>query len=192
MTSLNYEGLFQGWEIAVAKTVINRFIKKWKCLEHEGFDDLLQECLAEWHFSKIRYKSDTGANIRTFMAGVVEHKLQYIIERLTTDKRKVAHESFSLNERISDEKDSPTFLDQLSDDQTHVSNLHISAYLKIDIKRTIEKLTPQQQELCRLLYEEGLNILEASDAMRVPRSTLYDDIRRIRTIFQQDGLHEYL
>ncbi len=192
MMSPSYEGLFQGWEISVAKTVINRFRKQWKCLEHEGFDDLLQECLAEWHFSKCRFNPSAGANIRTFMAGVLEHKLQYIIEKLTADKRKVAHECFSLNDRISDEEDSPSFLDRLSEDEDHASNLHITALLKIDIHRTIEKLTPQQRELCRLLGEEGLSVSEASEVLKTPRSTLYDDIKRIKAIFQQENLHEYL
>ena len=192
MMSPRYEGLFESWEIGVAKTVINRFRKQWRCLEHEGFDDLLQECLAEWHFSKSRFNSSAGANIRTFMAGVLEHKLQYIIEKLTTDKRKVVHECFSLDERISDEEDSPTFLDQLSEDEKHSSNLHISAELKIDIFRTIEKLTLQQRELCRLLGEEGLSISEASEVLKTPRGTLYDDIKRIKAIFQKENLLDYL
>lgn len=192
MTSSRYQGLFQDWEIGVAKNVIERFRKQWKCLELEGFDDLLQECLTHWHFSKDDYDPAAGANERTFMSRVVEHKIQHIIEKLTTDKRKVASESVSLDERISDEEDSPTFLDQLSEDEKHASNLHVSAELKIDISQTIQKLTPQQRELCRLLSEEGLNIKQASEALKTPRGTLYEDIKRIKAIFQKDKLHEYL
>ncbi|MFA4905065.1 MAG: sigma-70 family RNA polymerase sigma factor [Candidatus Margulisiibacteriota bacterium] len=191
-TAPRYQGLFEDWEIGVAKNVIERFRKQWKCLELEGFDDLLQECLTHWHFSKDDYDPSAGANERTFMSRVVEHKIQHIIEKLTTDKRKVSSESVSLDERISDEEDSPTFLDRLSEDENLTSNLHVSAELKIDITRAIQKLTPKQQELCRLLGEEGMSMSEASEALKTPRGTLYEDVKRIKAIFEKAKLHDYL
>ena len=112
--------------------------------------------------------------------------------KLSSDKRKVSIDSVSLDEPLSEDEDSPSYLDQLSEDESYVSNLHITAQLKIDISRTIQKLTPQQQELCRLLGEEGLSITEASELLKTPRSTLYEDINRIKAIFQQENLHEYL
>jgi len=192
MMSPRYEGLFQDWEIGVAKNVIEKFRRQWKCLELEGFDDLLQECLTHWHFSKDDYNPSAGANERTFMSRVVEHKLQKIIRDLNRDRRSILNKTLSLDAPISNEEDSPTYLDQLSEDEGHVSNLHISAELKIDISKTIQKLTPQQRELCRLLGEEGLNISEASELLKTPRGTLYEDIKRIKAIFQQENLHEYL
>lgn len=192
MMSPRYEGLFEDWEIGVAKNVIERFRKQWKCLELEGFEDLLQECLSYWHFSKDDFNPAAGANIRTFMSRVVAHKLQHLIEKQTAGKRKAGINNVSLDEPISDEEGSPTYLDQLSEDESRVSNLHITAQLKIDISRTTEKLTPQQRELCRLLGEEGLSISEASEVLKTPRSTLYEDIKRIKAIFQQENLQEYL
>lgn len=192
MMSPRYEGLFQDWEIGVAKNVIEKFRRQWKCLELEGFDDLLQECLTHWHFSKDDYNPSAGANERTFMSRVLEHKLQKIIRDLNRDRRSILNKTLSLDTPISNDEDSPTYLDQLSEDESHVSNLHISAQLKIDISRTVEKLTPQQRELCRLLGEEGLNISEASELLKTPRGTLYEDIKRIKAIFQQENLHEYL
>ncbi len=191
-TAPRYQGLFEDWEIGVAKNVISRFRKQWKCLDLEGFDDLLQECLTHWHFSKDDYDSAAGANIRTFMARVLEHKLQHIIEKLTTDKRKVSSECVSLDERISDEDDSPTFLDRLSEDKILSSNLHVSAELTIDLTCAIQRLTPKQQELCRLLGEEGMSMSEASQTLKTPRGTLYEEIKRIKAIFEKANLHDYL
>ena len=37
---MNYGGLFESWELGVAKKVIDGYRKKYKCLEREGFDDL--------------------------------------------------------------------------------------------------------------------------------------------------------
>jgi len=187
-----YRGLFEDWEIVVATNIVSRFRNQWKCLKQADFDDLLQECLTHWHFAKDDYNPSAGANERTFMSRVVEHKIQKIIRDLNRDCRSIANKSISLDSPITDEEDSPTLLDRISADENHTSELHIKAELNIDISRTIQKLTPKQQELCRLLGDEGLNINQASRVMQVPRGTLYEDIKRIRSIFQQEGLHEYL
>jgi len=50
MKNLSYEGLFEGWEVAVAKHLVNEFKKQWTCLDIDDFDDLLQECLTHWFF----------------------------------------------------------------------------------------------------------------------------------------------
>ena len=188
----HYRGLFEDWEIGVTTNVIERHRNQWKCLKTESFEDLLQECLLHWLYRKDRYNPASDANERTFMARVVKNKLGHIVEKLTSNKRKALIDSLSLNDPISQDEGSPTFLDQLSEDEVCSSNLRVTAELKIDISQTIQKLTPKQQELCRLLNDEGLNINQASKAMQIPRGTLYEDIKRIRTIFQQEGLHEYL
>lgn len=190
MANHNYKGLFQDWEIGVAISVINRIRRDQKCLELEDFDDLLQECLTHWHFSKDDYDSSFGANIRTFMARVIEYKLRHVAEKLASDKRKISMESVSLDEPIFDEEGSPTFLNQLSKDEV-ASYQQASLEFKIDISRIFKKLTSRQRELCRLLSEEGLNINEASEILKIPRSTLYEDIKRIKAVFERDNLREY-
>jgi hypothetical protein len=44
----------------------------------------------------------------------------------------------------------------------------------------------------QLLGEEGLSIKEAAERLRIPRGTLYEEIKRIRRIFDQQGLSNYL
>lgn len=187
-----YEGLFEDWEIGVVKKVIERFRKEWRCIEQEEFDDLMQDCLTCWLFAKDNYDASVGANPRTFMSRVINKKLLRVVRGLTRDKRNVANKSVSLDDRISDEEDAPTFLENLSEDQKFSTDLHISDECKSDISRTAQKLNPQQRELCRLLGEEGLNIKQASEALKIPRGTLYEDIKRIKAIFQKDNLNEYL
>jgi RNA polymerase sigma-70 factor (ECF subfamily) len=43
-----------------------------------------------------------------------------------------------------------------------------------------------------LLGEEGLSIKEAAERLRIPRGTLYEEIKRIRKIFAEHGLEGYL
>jgi len=192
MESQRYKDLFENWEIGLATNVINKFKSQWKCLQWEDFKDLLQECLIDWYFAKDKYNTSAGANQRTFMAKVIEHKLQHIVEKLASNKRKASSEAVSLDEPISKEKGSPTYSDQLPADEDHVHNLQIIIGLKIDVPKALQKLPTRQRELCRLLYEENLSMKEASEVLGIPRTTLYDDIKRIKAIFQKEKLNEYL
>lgn len=60
------------------------------------------------------------------------------------------------------------------------------------LSKALEKLSFKQKELCRLLGEEGLNVKQASRHLGLPRSTLQEEIKRIRKIFRDEGLEEYL
>ncbi len=192
MMKPSYKGVFEGWEIAVAKKLINDFKKQWRCLGIDDFDDLLQECLTHWFFVKDKYNPLAEASEKTFMAGVVKNKLSDIVKDHERLRRKGAQNTVSLYEPLSDEEDAPTLLDSIPADEEYASNLRIHTELKIDISRTFQKLTPKQQELCRLLGEEGLNIKEASEALKTPRGTVYEEINRIKSIFEKENLHEYL
>ncbi len=190
--SPSYKGLFEGWEVAVAKKLINDFKKQWGCLDLDGFDDLLQECLTQWFLAKDKYNPSIEASKKTFMAKVVKNRLLDIVKDHERFRRKDAHKTASLDEPLSDEEDAPTLLDLLSDDEKHATSFRVHAELKIEISRTFQKLTPKQQELCQLLGEKGLSIKEASEILQTPRSSIYEEIKRIKDIFQKENLQEYL
>ena len=65
-------------------------------------------------------------------------------------------------------------------------------HARIDIGRVLARLTPVQRQLCQLLGEEGLTIKEAAERLRIPRGTLYEEIKRIRQVFADQGLGDYL
>jgi RNA polymerase sigma-70 factor (ECF subfamily) len=52
-------------------------------------------------------------------------------------------------------------------------------------------LTPAQQRVCQMLGDGALSVKEAAEELRIPRATLYDEIRRIRWIFDAQGLEKY-
>lgn len=70
------------------------------------------------------------------------------------------------------------------------------AILKCDVGdvllQALEKLTYRQRKLCRLIQVDGLNVKQASEALNIPRTTLYEEIFRIRAVFQEQGLKDYL
>jgi len=186
----NYRGLFESWEIAVAKKLVNEYRKKWKCLEREGFDDLLQEGLMHWLDVRDRYDPSREASKKTFMAKIIRNRLSNIVEKATAEKRKTIYESVSLDEPLNDDEDAPTLKDRIADRQDDLPQ--IKAELKIELSKTLQKLTPQQKKLCRLLGEEGLSINEACRHFGKHRSNVYRDVIRIREIFEKEGLRDYL
>lgn len=187
---MNYGGLFESWEFAVAKKVINDYRKNYKCLEREGFDDLLQECLIAWLDARDKYDSGRGASKKTYMAEVVGNVLGQIAIKARTDKRKTIYESISLDEPLNDEEDSPTLKDKLA--QSDDVPPQVKSELKIELSRVYHKLTPQQQELCKLLGEEGLSVPEASKRLNKHRMIIYREIARIKDLFEKEELKDYL
>lgn len=188
--SLNYGSLFESWELAVAKKIIATHRKEWKCLEREGFDDLLQECLMHWMDVRDNYDPGRDASRRTFMAKVVKNKLFNIIEKATAEKRKTIYESISLDDSLDSEEDSPALKDKITGADDVPPQL--KSELKIELSRAFQKLTPQQQKLCKLLGEGGLSVSEASREMKKHRRHLYREIARIREVFEKEGLKDYL
>ena len=188
--SLSYGRLFEGWEIAVTKRLINDYRKKWKCLEREDADDLMQECLMHWLEVRDTYDAGREASKKTFMARIIRNRLINIVEKATSEKRKNIYESVSLDEPVSNDEDAPTLKDKIaaSDDALP----QINSELKIELSKAYQKLTPQQQKLCKLLGEEGVTISEACRRLDKHRMIIYREIARIRELFEKEGLKDYL
>jgi len=184
-----YGQLFEDWEIAIAKNLVNEFQKTRPCLQREGFEDLLQECLTHWFFVRTGYESGREASQQTYMGRVLRNKLTDIVREQEADKRKISHLAVSLDGPLGDHDDSDALEDSIADKQPAP---YLQIELKIDLNKVLEKLSGKQQKLCHLLGPSGLSIKEASEHLNTPRTTIYDEIERIRKIFVKEGLEEYL
>jgi len=189
MTNLNYEGLFEGWEVTVAKNLVNEFKRQWRCLDADDFEDLLQDCLTHWLFAKDRYDPEAEASEKTFMARVVRNRLSDIIKELGRNKRKVLQNSVSLDEPLCEEEDSSTLSDVLSDDE---ADLSLRVELRMDFSKATPKLTPLQMKICGLLSGPDRTVTEISEQLGIRRKAVYREIERIRAIFEDEGLKNYL
>jgi len=190
----NYEDLFEDWEIGIVTRLIGKFQRRWTCLKQESFEDLLQECLCHWHFSKISHDPQGEASQKTFMTGIIENKLIDLVRERESSKRRVAHLAVSLDGPVGTGEDSRALIDTVH--QGSMGGTHPDPFkqieLRLDLSIMLCRLTPRQKELCLLLGEEGLTVKEASGRLNVPRTSLYDEIKRIRAIFRSEQLDEYL
>mgnify|MGYP000673916593 FL=1 len=188
------EGL-QRWEIAVTKKLVGEFRRRSRSLEREEFDDLMQECLAHWIVVRRKLAPDPDAPPVGYMAQVIRNKLTDLIREQAADKRAGEQEALSLDAALDGSEDGVTLADLLADNESAqpddpgaVERRHA----RIDIGRVLERLTPVQRQLCQMLGEEGLTIKEAAERLRIPRGTLYEEIKRIRKVFADQGLGDYL
>jgi len=191
MTSPNYKGFFEDWEIGVVKNVIAKFRKEKRCLELEDFDDLVQECLIHWYFVKEKYDPSSEASAKTFMARVVKNKLSNIAKEYRRQKRKVLQNSISIDQPLSEDNDL-TLSDTLSSENTLHSNFRSQLELRIELEKAMQKLSPQQKEICKYLEDETVSIKDISQYLNIDRATVYREIKRIRGIFEQEKLKDFL
>lgn len=188
---LRYGGVFEDWEIAIAKKLVDQFKRRWRCFAKDDFEDLLQECLSHWYFKRDTFMDSKGALKTTYMTNVLKNKLMDMVAERMAEKRKTDHMSVSLDAPIS-EDDETAIIDKIADKLTEdlTSVIHVIG-LKNDLAKALDKLTPQQKELCRLL-EDGMSIKEAGQKLNIHRSTVYEEIKRIAQALESDGLKNYL
>jgi RNA polymerase sigma-70 factor (ECF subfamily) len=182
------------WEIATAKKLVTEYRRHYRILEREEFDDLMQECLAHWIVARRRIPPEPDPRPPVaYMAQVLRNKLPALVREMKADKRAGDPGAFSLEAPIDGTEDGLTLGDVLAEEQVAPESGGIdSRHARIDLMRVSALLTPAQQRLCQLLGEEGLSIKEAAEKLRIPRGTLYEEIKRIRRIFEQQGLGHYL
>ena len=192
--SQNYGGLFQAWELAIARKLVREFHATSRALQQEEADDLLQEVLLHWHHARASHDPLGKASIRTYMARVVRNKLIDLIRERESDKEKV--NILAIPTEITHEGEPGSTTDDSGGDPPESEEAReyrdAEQSLHLDLARALAHLTPRQRELCQLLLEQDLSMVEASQRLGVPRSTLYEELKHIRTIFKALGLDAYL
>jgi len=150
----------------------------------------LQECLTHWYFKRNQYDPSGPAKCKTYMSQVIENKLMDIVKLKERQKRKTIYQSISLDELLSHINEEECSDHEIPDDESFKETL--TSDINLILIKALEKLSRRQQELCRLLQEEGLNITQVSEKLKIPRATLFDEILRIREVFRNEGLKDYL
>lgn len=194
--NLNYKKTFLQWELAVAKKLVYEYQEKFECLKRIDFNDLLQEVLIYWYFKKKKFNPNRQASEQTFIAKVVKNKLTDILREAKTDKRTLNYQTISLDQPLCDDENCITLSDVTSEDDILSSSNTLNPFLKIQLKVDLSKafleLNSRQKKICNLILSEDLNVSELSQCLSTPRSTIFDEIKRIRKIFEKEQLKDYL
>jgi RNA polymerase sporulation-specific sigma factor len=178
-----YFGVFDDWEVAIARKLSGEFLAKHSWIKGYDLDDLIQECLIQWHLARHTYDESKGASRRTYMANVLRHRLQNILHEQFAEKRGADRRAISLDQPLADNE--TTLSDIIPED----SRTDLS--LQIDLEQAVAKLTAAQRKIYRLLWE-GYSVTEIARTLGKGRATIYDEISRLKKAFVDDGLDEYL
>ena len=138
------------------------------------------------------------AERNTFITRIVNNRVATIIEERTAWRRDYRLNEFSLNENCFDlGPEKPVQRqEQVSEDEyilrTGKANLipNEERDLVIDVNRALEILPPDFRDLCERL--KSRTVTEVSRETGMPRSTIYESIRKVRELFREAGLTDYL
>ena len=188
--SLNYpEGLFQSWEVAIAKKYVRQFRSTCQCLQRDVFDDLVDECLKHWFFLKETVRPEDEEKRRAFMVTVVKNKLSNIVQSRRTKKRNEFFQALSLDQFLEENPDSPFLAHPLQQDPAMSLD---SLYLQEKIQRVVKKLSLQQKRIISALQDGDLTVTQISMRLKVHRATIHNEKNRIKQIFENEGLRDFL
>jgi RNA polymerase sigma-70 factor (ECF subfamily) len=184
-----------GWEIAVAKKLVSEFRRRSRLLWREDIDDLVQDCLLHWITVRRKIALDPDNPPVGYMAQVLRNKLTDWVREQGAEKRVGDLGALSLDATVDGSEDGMTLAESMDASETTQSGETGETHrhhIQIDLLRAMALLTPAQQRLCVMLGAEGLSIKEAAEQLRIPRGTLYEEIKRIREVFSDHGLGDYL
>jgi RNA polymerase sigma-70 factor (ECF subfamily) len=148
-------------------------------IEQELTLDLLQRLL---HHDPAR------ASRNTFIARAVEHKVASLIEHRTRTKRHCPTEMMSLDDPASGEDGEIVPRSETIDPATlqRVPTPSDTPELAVDLALAMEDLPDDMRDLCERLRTETVS--EIARRLGIPRSTLYESIRRLRQRLSERGL----
>lgn len=164
--------------------------REYVSLRIEGTEDLLQECLIHWFFAKDQHRTEAGACERTFLNRIMKNKIADLIRRREANKRKVLYVSESFDAMDDDEELVSAKERILMVEEQTISKI-TAADLPDAMARATAGLSFRQKQLCRYL-SEGMSLVKAGEKMGIPRTTLQEEVKRIREAFRKEGLEEYL
>ena len=158
--------------------------------------DIEQELLCDILRRLPNYDRRRG-KMTTFISRVVNHRISTLIEEQTARMRDFRQRAWSLNDPLV-AKDGRTYepAQQINADEylqrtgkrcrTEAERVELS----VDVRALVESLPEDLQDLCHRLSTQS--VTDISRETGVPRGTLYDSIVRLRAIFEEAGLQEYL
>lgn len=166
--------------IQFATIVINAEVKKLRLrgiIRRDEQEDLASAVMTQLLEVWVTYDSARGT-LEGFINQVVSTRLVSILRERRAQKRRGNTESVdSRDERL---------VDTCWFGEAWLRHVD----LRVDLEIAFKKLNPKQRAICDQLYREA--IAPAAKEMGVARRTLRDAVIKIRSIFRDAGLEEYL
>jgi RNA polymerase sigma-70 factor (ECF subfamily) len=139
----------------------------------------------------------TRGRLGAFVTRIVEHKAADILDARRTARRDFRLNVCSLSDTVQTAEGDEVSIEDIAHEdavrsQHSVGELSLEDEVarKVDLERLLAQVPEEQRDLCRRLM--SATISEVAAALGVPRTTLYWPVARLRVIFEEAGLREYL
>lgn len=159
-------------------------------------EDIEQELMLDLLQRLPRYNPERSQR-NTFISHVVDHRIATIIEARKAGRRDYRLCTCSLNDSLDDgeggcvervetidQDDPPLSIGAIARASSELGDL------SLDLRDALENLPPELRDLCLRLTTDTVS--ELSRDRGIPRATIYEGIKKIRKIFEERGLGEYL
>lgn len=185
--SPDYGDTFADWELAIAHKLVREFRSRWPALRKDDPQDQLQDVLLQWYLKRSEYDPAKEASIKTYCAVVIRNKLTDLVKEREREKRRAFFHSISLTD-----EETNALIDRIPVSEDSPATQTARKELELKISSTLQKLKPRQQKLYQLRFIERLAIDEISVHLGIKPRTINNEIKRIRQIFEKEGVKEYL
>ena len=173
---------------------VSQLIGKYGFTEDDR-NDLEQELILKL-LQRLPNYNPERAKRSTFVARVLDHEIATNIEARKAQKRDYRLCICSLNDRITEKHgDSFERLEVFDQDdylrrtgKRSRSEIELNE-LAIDVRRIMDRLPPQLRELCQQLRYSTFT--EISRDTGIPKSTIYDRLKKLKAIFEDAGMKDY-
>ncbi len=181
---------FADWERKLART---KAVEKARRLKQPNIDvdDLEQEFLLQIWIKRRAYdpQHESQSSQKTFMKRVLENRYRDIQRSEHMDKRCIHDQIDSLDREIENEQGSSiTVGDQIPEVPSASS---MGSDLRSAFEQCASLLSKGQLSIFRMIMT-GHNLAEISKKTKTPWSSLKDDVIRMRRVFYDAGLHEFV
>jgi RNA polymerase sigma-70 factor (ECF subfamily) len=137
------------------------------------------------------------ATYNTFAARIVEHKISKLFRHRKREIRDYRREACSLDDPIEDpEGKTIRRAHTIGQDEADIrlgrrTRAHEEeAQLRIDVSLVLARLPDDLREVAERLKVETIS--KAARSLGIPRNTLYGSVKRLRLLFEDYGLRDYL
>lgn len=160
----------------------------------DDFEDLQQELMIAYLHAWPSFDPSKGDR-RSFIKAAVNNAARNLVVAAEAQKRWTGVTLASLATAISDQDDSPTLADAISNDDglwdsVYLGYDQLSVDLRYDLDRAISLLPADLARICLLLKTRTITEIAAETG--IPRTTIQDAVKKLRKIMGKAGLRIYL
>ena len=181
---------FSDWEEEIVKLKAACLVGTHGFIEADRQDVEVELFLQIWE-SKPKY--DPGrtppVSVETFIERALDNRIRNLIDAKMTIKRRIDLEAASLDALFSAEEEGAPLSDFLEEGLFACRETALSeqVLLEISLERALEQLSELQRALVQL-RRAGFSMTEASKRLKLPRTSLNDQLKQIQLIFQRNGM----